>query len=35
MDLTAQTAPVALEIINEIASTGDACIQQRKQPMWA
>jgi hypothetical protein len=39
MDSTAQTAHVASEIINEIfnetASTGDACIRQRKQPMGA
>jgi hypothetical protein len=33
MDLTAQTAPAASEIFNETASTGDAWIRQRKQPM--
>jgi len=35
MDSTAQTAPVASEIINETASTGDAWIRQPKEPMWA
>jgi len=29
----AQTAPAASEIFIENASTGDACIRQRKQPM--
>jgi hypothetical protein len=33
MDSTAQTAPPASEIITENASTGDACIRQRKQPL--
>jgi len=33
MDSTAQTAHEASEIINETASTGDACIRQRKQPL--
>jgi hypothetical protein len=31
MDSTAQTAPVALKIINETASTGDEWIRQRKE----
>jgi hypothetical protein len=35
MDSTAQTAPAALEIFNETASTGDAWIRQLKEPMWA
>jgi hypothetical protein len=35
MDSTAQTAPRASEIITETASTGDAWIRQRKEPMWA
>ena len=47
MHATEQTAHVGLEIINknsvaaeseiitESASTGDAWIRQRKQPMWA
>jgi hypothetical protein len=47
MHSTAQTAHVGLEIINEnsvagdseiineTASTGDAWIRQRKEPMWA
>jgi hypothetical protein len=35
MDSTAQTAPLASEIITESASTGDAWIRQRKEPMWA
>jgi len=47
MHSTAQRAHVGFEIINknsvtaeskiinETASTGVACIQQRKQPMWA
>jgi hypothetical protein len=35
MDSTAQTAPLASEIITESASTGDAWIQQRKEPMRA
>ena len=35
MDSTAKTAPVASEIINETASTGDAWIRQLKEPMWA
>jgi len=34
MDLTTQTAPAASEIFNGTASTGDAWIRQRKQPMW-
>jgi len=34
MDSTDQTAPAASEIFNETASTGDAWIRQRKQPMW-
>jgi hypothetical protein len=29
-----QTAPLASQIINETASTGDAWIRQRKQPLW-
>jgi len=33
VDSTAQTAPVASEIFNETASTGDAWIRQRKQPL--
>ena len=33
MHSTAQTAPATSEIFNETASTGDACIRQRKQPM--
>jgi len=33
MHSTAQTAPAASEIFNETASTGDAWIRQRKQPM--
>jgi len=33
MDSTAQTAPPTSEIITENASTGDACIRQRKQPL--
>jgi len=33
MDLTAQTAPAASEIFIETASTGDAWIRQRKQPL--
>jgi hypothetical protein len=33
MHSTAQTAPAASEIFNETASTGDACIRQRKQPL--
>ena len=47
MDSTAQRALVGYEIfnensfaaeseiINETASTGDACIRQHKEPMWA
>jgi hypothetical protein len=35
MDSTAQTAPAALEIVNETVSTGDQWIRQRKQPLWA
>jgi hypothetical protein len=35
MDLTAQTANGASEIINQTASTRDALIRQRKEPMWA
>jgi hypothetical protein len=35
MDSTAQTAPAASEIFIETASTGDTCIRQRKQPLWA
>jgi hypothetical protein len=47
MDSTAQRALVGyeifnknsvvaeLEIINETASTGDAWIRQRKEPLWA
>jgi len=34
MDSTAQTAPVASEIINETPSTPDPWIRQRKQPLW-
>jgi len=34
MDSTAQTAPAASEIFMETASTGDAWIRQRKQPLW-
>jgi len=34
MDSTAQKAPVASEILNETASTGEAWIRQRKQPLW-
>jgi hypothetical protein len=34
MDSTAHTANGASEIINENASTGDACIRHRKQPLW-
>jgi len=34
MDSTAETAPAASEICNETASTGDAWIRQRKQPLW-
>jgi hypothetical protein len=34
MDSTAETAPVASEIINETASTRDPWIRQRKQPLW-
>ena len=33
MDSTAETAPAASEIFIETASTGDAWIRQRKQPM--
>jgi hypothetical protein len=33
MHSTAQTAPAASEIFNETASTGDAWIRLRKQPM--
>jgi len=33
MDSTAQTAPAASEIFNETASTDNAWIRQRKQPM--
>jgi len=33
MDSTAQTSPAASEIFNETASSGDACIRQRKQPV--
>jgi hypothetical protein len=33
MDSTAQTAPAASEIFRETASTGDASIRQRKQPL--
>jgi len=33
MHSTAQTAPAASEIFNETASTVDACIRERKQPM--
>jgi len=33
MDSTAQTAPVASEIINETASTRDPWIRPRKQPL--
>jgi hypothetical protein len=35
MDLTAQSAPVASEIINKYASTGDAWIRQCNQPLWS
>jgi len=34
MDSTAETAPAASEICIETASTGDAWIRQRKQPLW-
>jgi len=34
MDSTAETAPAASEIFIETASTGDAWIRQRKQPLW-
>jgi len=34
MHSTAQTARAASEIFNETASTSDACIRQRKQPLW-
>jgi hypothetical protein len=34
MDSTAQRAHAGYEIINETASTGDAWIRQRKQPLW-
>jgi hypothetical protein len=33
MHWTAQRARAALEIFNETASTGDACIRQRKEPL--
>jgi hypothetical protein len=33
MHSTAQTALAASEIFNETASTGDACIRQRKLPL--
>jgi len=33
MDSTAQTAPTASEIFNATASTGDAWIRQRQQPL--
>jgi len=33
LDGTAQTAPLASQIINETASTGDAWIRQREQPL--
>ena len=33
MDSTAHTAPPALEIIIESASTGDTWIRQRRQPL--
>jgi len=33
MDSTAQTAPRDLDIIIETAATGDAWLQQRKQPL--
>jgi hypothetical protein len=33
MDSTAQAAPAASETFNETASTGDACIRKRKQPL--
>jgi hypothetical protein len=35
MDSTAQTASPPSEIFNETASTRDAWIRQRKEPMWA
>jgi hypothetical protein len=35
MDSTAQTAPTALEILNETAYTGEAWIRLRKELMWA
>jgi hypothetical protein len=35
MDSTAETAPAASEIFNETASTRDAWIRQRKEPMRA
>jgi len=34
MDSTAETAPAASELFIETASTGDAWIRQRKQPLW-
>jgi hypothetical protein len=33
MHSTAQTAPAASKIFNEIVSTGDAWIRKRKQPL--
>jgi len=35
MHSTSQIAPTASEIFNETAFTGDACIRQRKELMWA
>jgi len=34
MDSIVQTVPLTSEIINESASTGDAWIRERKQPLW-
>jgi len=34
MDSTAETAPAVSEIFIETASTGDAWIRKRKQPLW-
>jgi hypothetical protein len=34
MESTAQSGSLALEIINETASTGDAWIRQGNQPLW-
>jgi hypothetical protein len=35
IDSTAQTTPMDSEIMNETASTADAWIRHRKEPMWA